>query len=123
MRLTLFVLILTAIISGCSSTSSSGLDFSLEDLSLDASQKEQLTELDSLLEKDVKSRDLLRAKHLVLELKGSVPDDHSRYKGLLIKEQWINESVEYQSTIKSLQSKIAKQNKALEQVRRTLVSE
>ncbi len=122
MRFSLFVLLLSAFISGCSSTSSN-LDFSLEDLSLDTTQKEQITELDSLLAKDVKSRDLLRAKHLVSELKESISEDHSRYKGLVTSEQWINESLEFQTTIKSLQSKIANQNKALEQVRRTLVSE
>ncbi len=118
----LFILILSVFISGCSSTSSN-LGFSLEELSLDASQKEHFIELDTLLAKDINSRDLLRAKYLVLELKGSVPGDHSRYKGLIVREQWINESLDYRSTIKSLQSKIAKQNKALEQVRRTLVSE
>lgn len=120
MRLTIFVL--TAILFGCSSTSTS-LDFSLEGLSLNANEKKHFNELDTLLANDVGSRDLLRAKHLVLELKSSVSGNHSRYKGLVITEQWINESIGYRSTIKSLQSKIAKQKKALKQVRRTLVTE
>ncbi len=122
MRLTLFVLILTTIISGCSSTSSS-LDFSLESLSLNAIQKKHFKELDTILANDVESRDLLRAKQLVLELKNSVSGNHSRHKELQITERWVNESIDYQSAIKSLQSKITKQKKALEQVRRTLVTE
>ncbi len=127
MRFSLFVLILSAFITSCSSTPQkqgfSLADRSLKNKLLDTSQKKHFIELDRLLAKDIKSRDLLRAKHLVLELKRSVPDDHSRYKELLITEQWINESIDYQSRIKSLMSKIVKQNKALEQVRRTLVSE
>ncbi len=122
MRFSIFVLILSAFFSGCSSTPSK-LSLPLEELSLDATQEKYFTELDTLLAKDVNSRDLLRAKHLVLKLKGTVPANHSRYKDLMTTEQWINESLDYQSTIKSLQLKIAKQNKALEQVRRTLVSE
>ncbi len=129
MRLTLFVLILTAIISGCSSTPSS-FDFSLQSDSLDVAQKQHFKELDLILADHIESRDLVRAKHLVFELNKTIPRDHSRYKELVLTEQWINESLDYRTTVKlleqqaqTLKSEIANHKQALEQVRRTLVAE
>ena len=154
MRLTSLVVILTVLLSGCSTSSSSRFLTGLgrtptaqtddkktavktERKSDQASDvmREQLTvkrfkELDAILASDIESRDLPRAKSLISELKGTVTGSHPRQKELAIAELWINDSIGYREHIDALEqqarllkSEISKHKEALEDVRRTLVSE
>ena len=92
--------------------------------------EKRFKELDTVLASDIKTRDLPRAKSLISELKNTITSDHARQKELKIAEAWINESIAYRENIELLEertrllrSEISKHKEALEDVRRTLVSE
>ncbi len=136
MRLISLVFILVVILPGCSLTSSSlhlstGLKSDQSsDIIRESLTEKRFKELDTVLASDIKTRDLPRAKSLISELKNTITSDHARQKELKIAEAWINESIAYRENIELLEertrllrSEISKHKEALEDVRRTLVSE